>query len=310
MTTQKKQRCLFACIFQAVLAIVLVVVLVIVLGFVVCFLEDSLCFLFTYLGDPARDLPNSNWIHSPICHLKDCFYKIWDCLCTAFVYLVLGYLISWGTYGIFIKKQKRCSKINTECMPLLRPVPIATWKCDHKRSKTGLFTRYFIWLYEPRRWKIEKNWCYKFKRRNGCNIKIVIPKGFIFDGASIPRPFWFFLSPTGLFMIPGLIHDYAYKYGHHLKKNGQLTLDPNGKLIRNDNHPDRSYWDKLFFDMGSGLNSCRLFNRLVWIAVCLGSCFTWCKYRNREDELTKELIKMRKTAGLAKKEEENPPEEA
>lgn len=299
MTTRQKKRCLFACICQAVLAIVLVIGLVII----VCLLVDSLCFLFTYLGDRARDLLNSNWIHGPICLLRDCFCKIWDCLCRAFVYLVLGYLISWIIYKMFIKKQKRCPKIKCEKMPLLRPVPISTWKCDDARSKVGLFTRYFIWLYEPRRWKIEKNWCYKFKRRNGCNIKIVIPKGFIFDGASVPRPFWFFLSPTGLFLIPGLIHDYAYKYGHHLNKGGKLTRD------KNDNHPDRSYWDKLFFDMGNCLNSCRLFNRLVWIGVCLGSCFTWRNYRNREGELTKELIKMRKAAGLADGEEENPPKE-
>lgn len=46
-------------------------------------------------------------------------------------------------------------------------------------------------------------------------IKVIIRKGFIFDGASIPRIFW---STTGSpflpqYIGPGLIHDYLYRRG-------------------------------------------------------------------------------------------------
>ena len=45
---------------------------------------------------------------------------------------------------------------------------------------------------------------------------IKIPKGFEFDGASIPRPFWWILSPVGLLFIPGLVH-------MHIKRMGSLV---------------------------------------------------------------------------------------
>ena len=36
------------------------------------------------------------------------------------------------------------------------------------------------------------------------------PKGFVTDGASIPRCLWMFISPTGPYMESAVIHDYLY----------------------------------------------------------------------------------------------------
>jgi hypothetical protein len=40
---------------------------------------------------------------------------------------------------------------------------------------------------------------------------IVVPRGFVFDGASVPRAFWWFASPfTGNYTRGALIHDWLY----------------------------------------------------------------------------------------------------
>ena len=85
-------------------------------------------------------------------------------------------------------------------MPILQPIPIPT-------KNRCFFARILVWLVESRKWKLVKK--YRYKMRDG--TVLVIPKGFEFDGASIPRPLWPLLSPTGLFLIPSLFHDYAYK---------------------------------------------------------------------------------------------------
>jgi hypothetical protein len=39
---------------------------------------------------------------------------------------------------------------------------------------------------------------------------VVIPTGFLSDGASIPRIFWSIFSPFGLYLKAALIHDFLY----------------------------------------------------------------------------------------------------
>jgi len=39
---------------------------------------------------------------------------------------------------------------------------------------------------------------------------LVVPKGFITDWASIPRPFWSIINPAGRIKSASLVHDYAY----------------------------------------------------------------------------------------------------
>jgi hypothetical protein len=46
---------------------------------------------------------------------------------------------------------------------------------------------------------------------------IEVPKGFVTDGASVPRIFWSILYPFGSYFPAALIHDYLYsKASNHL----------------------------------------------------------------------------------------------
>jgi hypothetical protein len=40
--------------------------------------------------------------------------------------------------------------------------------------------------------------------------KIIVPRNFYSDGASVPRMFWSFLSPFGSYFKAALIHDFLY----------------------------------------------------------------------------------------------------
>ncbi len=80
--------------------------------------------------------------------------------------------------------------LTKEQMPILRPIPV---------TKRG----------ERRRYELMEDWKCDILGRA---FTFIIPKGFIFDGASIPRLFWNMLSPSGYLFIAGLLHDFIYKY--------------------------------------------------------------------------------------------------
>lgn len=48
-------------------------------------------------------------------------------------------------------------------------------------------------------------------------VSFIIPKGFRFDLASIPRMFWRVLAPFELSITAPLIHDYLYRHGGRFK---------------------------------------------------------------------------------------------
>lgn len=50
-----------------------------------------------------------------------------------------------------------------------------------------------------------------FPGKNGPDLPAVeVPKGFVTDLASIPRPFWSLLRPDGEYTYAAIIHDYLY----------------------------------------------------------------------------------------------------
>ncbi|MCK5602323.1 DUF1353 domain-containing protein [Candidatus Pacearchaeota archaeon] len=54
-----------------------------------------------------------------------------------------------------------------------------------------------------------------------CEVSdIVIPKGFITDGASIPRIFWPVFPPFGQYFNAAVEHDYLYSITYQTRKEG------------------------------------------------------------------------------------------
>ena len=144
-------------------------------------------------------------------------------------------------------------------MPKLQPIQIDT-------KGKPLYMQIFIWIFSIREWKLIEDWFYTL--RDG--TKIVIPKEFLFNGASIPRPLWAILSPVGLLFIPGLIHDYAYQH------NKLIQVDEQGnQSVYKPPEARRAFWDKKFLEIGMDVNGVAIVNVLAWIALRIGGWWAW-----------------------------------
>ena len=124
-----------------------------------------------------------------------------------------------------------------------------------------------------RKWRLLENWIWKFDE----DEYIVIPKGFEFDGPSIPRIFWFILSPVGLLLIPGLVHDYGYRFDCLWQiKDGKLTDELKNK--------DRDYWDLLFKEVGEKVNGLSLVDWIAWKGLVFGGKGAWIKHMDNPEK--------------------------
>lgn len=146
-------------------------------------------------------------------------------------------------------------------MPKLRPIPIPT------RNRMFI-ARLWVWVTSVRKWEVLEDWHYTLTDEGP---EIIIPKGFVFDGASIPRPLWAVLSPVGLLLIPGLIHDFAYRYTYLWASTGS------GRFERFGIELPRLAWDRLFLAISVRVNGMAGVAFAAWLALVL---FGWLAWRN------------------------------
>ena len=142
-------------------------------------------------------------------------------------------------------------------MPHMKPIAIPT-------AGKGFWGAIWLWLMGTRQWEIAKDFHYTI---NGEDF--VIPKGFQFDGASIPKFLHTWLSPTGVLLMGGLIHDYGYKYATLLKKDKKTTIG-----IK-----DQKWMDQTFRDINIEQNCFHLLNKLAYWALRLGGFVAWNGHR-------------------------------
>ena len=171
---------------------------------------------------------------------------------TVFIILVIIGLI----INLFDKKIDNRVNFKYTEFPHLKPIPIAT-------IGKGFWGELLLWFFGTRHWEVVKDFNYSLKGQN-----FVIPKGFKFDGASVPKFLAQFLSPVGVLLIGGLIHDYGYKYQTLLLKNKKT----NG--IRS-----QKWMDEVFRDINIEVNGFYFLNYLAYWALRLGGWVAWNKHR-------------------------------
>ena len=91
-------------------------------------------------------------------------------------------------------------------LPKIQPIAIPT-------KGLSYWKRVWVWWTCVRKWQLIEDWYFYIP---DTPYKFIIPKGFVFDGASIPRFLWVLLAPTGILFIPALVHDFAYQYNYLL----------------------------------------------------------------------------------------------
>ena len=171
---------------------------------------------------------------------------------TVFIILVIIGLI----INLFDKKIENRVNFKYKEFPHLKPIPIAT-------KGKAFWGAHLLWFFGTRHWEVVKDFNYSLKGQN-----FIIPKGFKFDGASVPKFLAQFLSPVGVLLIGGLIHDYGYKYETLLLKNKKTIGIKTQKWM-----------DETFRDINIEVNGFYFLNYLAYWALRLGGFVAWNKHR-------------------------------
>ena len=166
--------------------------------------------------------------------------------------IIVGFIVN-----LFDKKIDNRVNFKYTDYPLMKPIRIAT-------KGKGFWKGILMWLLGVRHWEIAKD--FEFELNSN---KYVIPAGFKFDGASIPKFLHMFLSPVGVLLIGGLVHDYAYKYQTLLKSN---KIDTIGDITQ-------KRADEIFRDINIEINGFFLMNYLAYWSLRLGGFVAWNKHR-------------------------------
>ena len=174
------------------------------------------------------------------------------------LFVIIGFAIN-----MLDKRKTNNLKFSYDELPQLQPIPIKTKGKDFWKG-------IIMWLLGTRNWTIIKDFKYTI---NGTNY--VIPKGFSFDGASIPKFLRTFFSPVGVLLIGGLVHDYMYKYSacKSADKKGQLLL------------VDQKKADQIFRDINIEVNGFYFMNYLAYWSLRLGGFVAWNGHRKRNAQI-------------------------
>jgi len=168
------------------------------------------------------------------------------------VLIIIGFIIN--LFGVDCKKEIIGFKYKT--MPVMRPVKIET-------AGKGFWGAIWMWIMSVRHWEIAEDFKFTVDGHD-----CVIPKHFKFDGASVPKFLASWLSPVGVLLIGGLVHDFIYKYTTLLKTNGGTIGVMNQKQA-----------DEMFRDINIEQNGFHFLNNLAYWALRLGGFVAWNGHR-------------------------------
>ena len=166
--------------------------------------------------------------------------------------IIIGFIIN-----LFDKKVDNLVNFKYTDYPHMKPIKIST-------KGKGFWKGILLWILGTRHWEIVKDFDFTLEGK-----KYIIPAGFKFDGASIPKFLHMFLSPVGVLLIGGLVHDYAYKYETLLRSNKKDTM---GVITQ-------KRADQIFRDINIEINGFYLMNYLAYWSLRLGGFMAWNKHR-------------------------------
>ena len=161
------------------------------------------------------------------------------------------------------RRKKPNMKFYFKGFPELKPLAIKT-------KGKGFWKGIVMWLLSTRNWELTKDWKYNID-----GTEYVIPAGFQFDGASIPKFLRTFFSPVGVLLVGGLVHDYAYKYKTLLKANKKDTM--------REQSQKRS--DEKFRDINIVVNGFYSMNYLAYWSLRIGGFVAWNGHRKRDSKI-------------------------
>jgi len=173
------------------------------------------------------------------------------------LFVIIGFIIN------LLDKKKSNLSFSYDELPHLQPVRIPT-------KGKGFWKGILLWLMSTRNWVLIKDWKYKMN-----DVTYIIPAGFQFDGASIPKFLRTFFSPVGVLLIGGLVHDYMYKYTVCKPVSQKAPL-----LVVNQKRADQ-----IFRDINIEVNGFYFMNYLAYWSLRLGGFVAWNGHRKRNAKI-------------------------
>ncbi len=152
--------------------------------------------------------------------------------------------------------------------------------------KTEIEKKSVLSMFSRRIFIIEENWIVWVE----CiNKFVIIPSPFTFDGASVPRIFWSFISPTGITFLASILHDWGYRYGKFLVSDDLKTW------YRYD--VDKYTVDTVLKEFPTQITDTKIPGNIAYFGVLVGGYLTWRSYRKKDlhihldyPELDKKII--------------------
>jgi hypothetical protein len=166
----------------------------------------------------------------------------------------------------------------TNELPVLRPVAIPT-------KGLSWFSAMKVWWRSIRDWELMED--YFFTLPDGRTA--VIPKGYVFNGASVPRMLRGLISPTGIFLIPALLHDFGYDFDYLwvVEKRDEESGEPLTvtKCAVTYNPSRQKIWDKLFYSVGKQVNGMGWLDNALYLTLRVAGFMAWrkCRKANKAD---------------------------
>jgi hypothetical protein len=188
----------------------------------------------------------------------DQLYNYW--MFTAVAVLIL---VGWVANLLGVDGKKDRVVFNYTEMPHMKPIAIPT-------QGKGFWGAIWHWFWGVREWEIVKDWHFELQGQ-----QYVIPKGFVFDGASVPKFLASWLSPVGILLLGGLVHDFIYKY-ETLVINGKKKCEPNF---------NQKEADIIFRDINIEQNGIHVLNYAAYYALRLGGFVAWNRHRKVNSKL-------------------------
>ncbi len=130
-------------------------------------------------------------------------------------------------------------------------------------------------LYLP--W-LEETWC--------------IPKGFIFDAASVPRIFWTIMDPNGTLLIGSIFHDFGYRYDcqlHKVSYTGEATGTEYTYLEVIHEGDSKKFMDEQFKNINDYVNDAKFMNGAAWAVLRAFGFPAWNSARKRDLKVREEV---------------------
>lgn len=161
-------------------------------------------------------------------------------------------------------KKVDMEKVNKNLVfPIVQGVP--------DKKITNIFYKIIKLLFHRRKWLIIEDYVIW---SNVLKAYIFVPKGFIFDGASIPKLLHSILGPTGELLLGSCPHDEGYTYGGLLivdEKVGTLTFV----------YLPKSVLDEIFKDLCLRENNLGLTTNIAKFMLTVFGNIAWKKCRKK-----------------------------